>query len=171
MSLRGKQGRLAVLVSGAALLPTFSLGRDAEPDGPTIYVGGPAALDVSRAAREAARRLRAPDCQRVLDEFTDRERRPLRDKLGASSPEAYFARLVFRNGEIPVGSGHCASPGAAAFTVDGAAVFVCGTAFHTLGPGTRANALIHEMLHTLGLRENPPSSAEITRRVAERCGG
>jgi len=26
------------------------------------------------------------------------------------------------------------------------------------------------MLHTLGLRENPPSSAEISRRVAERCG-
>jgi hypothetical protein len=170
MSPRGKHGRLAVLVSAAALVPTFSLGRDDQPDAPTIYVGGPAALDVSRAARDAASRLLAPGCQRVLDELTDREGRPLRDRLGALSPEAYFARLVLRNGEIPVGSGHCASPGAAAFTVDGAAVFVCGTAFHTLGPGARANALIHEMLHTLGLRENPPSSAEISRRVAERCG-
>jgi len=36
-------------------------------------------------------------------------------------------------------------------------------------PGARANALIHEMLHTLGLREDPPSSAEIARVVAERC--
>ena len=69
-----------------------------------------------------------------------------------------------------MGSGRCASPGAAAFTADGAAVFVCGTSFRRLGPGARANALIHEMLHTLGLRENPPSSAEITRRVAEHCG-
>ena len=136
----------------------------------TIFVGGPAALDVSRAARDAVRRLQEPACQRVLDDFTDREGRPLRERLGASTPEAYLARLVLRDGEIPRGSGRCASPGAAAFTADGAAVFVCGTSFRTLGPGARANALIHEMLHTLGLRENPPSSAEITRRVAERCG-
>ena len=49
-------------------------------------------------------------------------------------------------------------------------MFVCGTSFRRLSQGERANALIHEMLHTLGLRENPPGSAEITRRVAERCG-
>jgi hypothetical protein len=36
--------------------------------------------------------------------------------------------------------------------------------------GTRANGLIHEMLHTLGLRENPPTSTEIARRVRARCG-
>jgi hypothetical protein len=29
--------------------------------------------------------------------------------------------------------------------------------------------VIHEMLHTLGLGENPPSSREITRRVNGRC--
>jgi hypothetical protein len=29
--------------------------------------------------------------------------------------------------------------------------------------------IIHEMLHTLGLGENPPSSREITQRVTERC--
>ena len=107
----------------------------------------------------------------MLEEFTDREGRPLRDGLGSTTPQAYLAGLILRNGEIPVGSGHCASAGAAAFTADGAAVFVCGTSFHRLSPGARANALIHEMLHTLGLRENPPSSAEISRRVAARCGG
>jgi len=31
------------------------------------------------------------------------------------------------------------------------------------------NWIIHEMLHTLGLGENPPSSREITQRVNERC--
>jgi hypothetical protein len=31
-------------------------------------------------------------------------------------------------------------------------------------------ALIHEALHTLGLGENPPSSAEITSLVLRRCG-
>jgi hypothetical protein len=170
MSLRGKFGRLAVLASAAVLVPTYSPGEEAQPDSPTIFVGGPAALDVSRAVRDAVGRLREPGCQRILDDFTDREGRPLRQNLGASSPEAYLARLILREGEIPRGSGRCASPGAAAFTTNGAAVFVCGTSFRTLNRGARANALIHEMLHTLGLRENPPSSAEITRRVTEACG-
>ena len=169
MSLRAKTGRLVVLVSAAALVPSFSTGQEVDPGAPTIFVGGPAALDVSRAARERPEAA-GTRCQRVLDDFTDREGRPLRERLGASTPEAYLARLVLRNGEIPLGSGRCASPGAAAFTTDGAAVFVCGTSFRRLGRGARANALIHEMLHTLGLRENPPSSAEITRRVAEHCG-
>jgi len=171
MSLRGKSCRLAVLAAAAALVPTFSTGQDADPVPATIFVGGPAALDVSRAVRDAVGRLQEPGCQRVLDDFADREGRPLRESLGASTPEAYLARLVLREGEVPRGSGRCASAGAAAFTAGGAAVFVCGTSFRTLSRGARANALIHEMLHTLGLRENPPSSAEITRRVAERCGG
>jgi hypothetical protein len=171
MSLRSRTGRLVVLVSAAALVPSFSPGQEVDPNAPTIFVGGPAALDVSRAARDAMRRLQEPGCQRILDEFTDREGRPLRERLGSSTPEAYLARLVLREGEIPRGSGRCASTGAAAFTAGGAAVFVCGTSFRTLGPGARANALIHEMLHTLGLRENPPSSAEITRRVTASCGG
>ena len=29
--------------------------------------------------------------------------------------------------------------------------------------------VIHEMLHTLGLGENPPTSTEITKRVEGRC--
>jgi hypothetical protein len=29
--------------------------------------------------------------------------------------------------------------------------------------------VLHELLHSLGLGENPPSSAEITDRVRERC--
>ena len=31
--------------------------------------------------------------------------------------------------------------------------------------------VLHEMLHSLGLRENPRRSAEITRQVEARCGG
>ena len=170
MSLHAKAGILAVLVSAAVIVPTLSSGQGIGSDSPTIFIGGAAALDVSRAAREASRRLQEPDCQRLLDEFTDSDGRPIRERLGTSTPQAYLARLVLREGEIPRGSGHCASPGAAAFTAGGAAVFVCETSFRKLGPGARANALIHEMLHTLGLRENPPSSAEITRRVAALCG-
>jgi hypothetical protein len=56
MSLRGKSCRLAVLVSAAALVPTFSTGQDTDPEPTTIFVGGPAALDVSRAVRDAVGR-------------------------------------------------------------------------------------------------------------------
>ena len=39
-----------------------------------------------------------------------------------------------------------------------------------LESGSRAEAMvIHEMLHTLGLGENPPTTFEITDRVRERC--
>ena len=36
-------------------------------------------------------------------------------------------------------------------------------------PGMAEILVIHEVLHTLGLGENPPTSAEITQRVEERC--
>jgi hypothetical protein len=29
--------------------------------------------------------------------------------------------------------------------------------------------MIHEMMHTMGLGENPPSSIEISTRVLKRC--
>jgi hypothetical protein len=50
-------------------------------------------------------------------------------------------------------------------------VFVC-PAFADLQlrePREAESMVIHELLHTLGLGENPPTSMEITRRVAVRC--
>jgi hypothetical protein len=46
-----------------------------------------------------------------------------------------------------------------------------GATINMLGVGTtdEATGVIREVLHTLGLGENPPASAEITRRVEERC--
>lgn len=164
------------ILSVVAFLPALSLGSTAARAteetrrSSEILVGGPGALDVSRAAHEAVVRLQRPRCRQVLEDFRDEKGRLVSEKLGPTTPEAYLASLTFREGEVPRGSGRCAVAGAAAFTAGGAAVFVCETSFRSLGRGARANALIHEMLHTLGLRENPPSSAEITRRVAERCG-
>jgi hypothetical protein len=37
-------------------------------------------------------------------------------------------------------------------------------------PAFAESIVIHEMLHTLGLGENPPTSLEITRQVQLRCG-
>jgi hypothetical protein len=36
-------------------------------------------------------------------------------------------------------------------------------------PDAAERLVIHELLHTLGLGEDPPSSAEITERVEARC--
>lgn len=36
-------------------------------------------------------------------------------------------------------------------------------------PWAAESWIIHELLDTLGLGENPPSSREITQRVTERC--
>jgi len=44
-----------------------------------------------------------------------------------------------------------------------ASAYVFGTNFQSRGRRFRENALIHGMLHTLGPRETPPSSAEISR--------
>jgi hypothetical protein len=49
-------------------------------------------------------------------------------------------------------------------------VYVCGGAFRDLDAKRREQVLIHEMLHSLGLGENPPSTHEINDAVWRRCG-
>jgi hypothetical protein len=49
-------------------------------------------------------------------------------------------------------------------------VYVCGASFRAQTLGLRENTLIHEMLHTLRLLENPPTAQEISRQVWRRCG-
>jgi hypothetical protein len=106
-----------------------------------------------------------------LTDFSDPEGRTLRDNLGDEAPAAFLDRLVVRDGEIPKGSGRCRHPAAGAYTVRGSGViFLCGGNFVRQGPRLQENALIHEMLHSLGLGENPPSSKEISRQVERRCG-
>jgi hypothetical protein len=74
----------------------------------------------------------------------------------------------------------CLDPSTGAYTTPRSrVVFVCGARF-TSGPYSLAGAageilIIHELLHSLGLPENPstndaPTSAQITRRVWARCG-
>jgi hypothetical protein len=52
-------------------------------------------------------------------------------------------------------------------------VFVCGARFQKEMSRNSRNAeaiVIHELLHSLGLGENPPSSDHITARVRAQCG-
>lgn len=56
----------------------------------------------------------------------------------------------------------------------GRVIYVCGTRFaERFARKTEGGEilLIHELLHTLGLGENPPTTEEITRQVRARCAG
>jgi hypothetical protein len=128
---------------------------------------------VERSLAGARRRLQRPTCQRVFSEFADVKGRPLRDALdekSTSGPE-HLRSLIFYDGSPQP---PCDRAGTLAFTSPGSPiVFVCTARFTSTAlrnPFLAEAALIHEALHTLGLGENPPTSAAITSRVMRRCG-
>jgi hypothetical protein len=49
-------------------------------------------------------------------------------------------------------------------------VFICFRQLSLLRREEQEAVLIHEMLHSLGLGENPPESVAITAQVLKRCG-
>ncbi len=67
----------------------------------------------------------------------------------------------------------CRRSGVLAFTSPGSRVVrVCGDRFRPLPqrePRQAEAVVIHEMLHTLGLGEEPPSPEQITARVRQAC--
>jgi hypothetical protein len=135
------------------------------PDGETAHA-------LRRALVGADRRLAEPRCLEVLTDFTDTAGRTLKEVLDAHgvSAQTYLRWIVFSDGRSP---GACSSKGTVAVTAPGSrVVFICPRAFVEAVRGTPEDAeatLIHEMLHTLGLGENPPSTRAITKRVLARC--
>ncbi|HTH50198.1 MAG TPA: hypothetical protein VMB21_21975, partial [Candidatus Limnocylindria bacterium] len=125
---------------------------------------------VAQAIAEASRRLEDPTCQQVLTDFTDRAGHTLLANLIVlDSTTAQYLTLVWfvdaPDGALCRGTGTVA-----AFTQPGSRVVsVCAAHFAELPYSSREIVILHEMLHTLGLGENPPSSAEITKQVAFRC--
>jgi hypothetical protein len=126
---------------------------------------------VARAVEGAARKLADPSCQALLDEFTDEAGHSLRaslDGLGLSAPD-FLQRVFFYDGPSRL----CGTSGLAVTTPGSRAVFVCGARFvREISRNDRhaEGTIIHEMLHSLGLGENPPSSDHINTRVRARCG-
>jgi hypothetical protein len=134
---------------------------------------------VERARAGAARWLQDPECLKVLAEFTDRQGQTLDRRLEAWDMSAadYLRALPFQDG---TGMQHCDQPRVVLVTILGLpAVYLCprhpGDDFslfsqtETQHPSVAKAMVIHEMLHTLGLGENPPSSLAITERVQKRC--
>ena len=120
----------------------------------------------------AHRRLEQPACRGLLSEYFDASGRPLQENLDAlgETGGTYLARILFADGSD---RRRCKGDDAYAFTTPGSrVVYVCGRAFKSLAARSPVMAqaiVIHEALHTLGLGENPPSSAEITATVLARC--
>lgn len=176
MSPRSTFPGRAVLAVALALVPcaTFS----ADPRVKRLSSYDVAALERARAG--AARRLERPECRKVLTDFTDAEGRPLLANLEpwGQSPSDYLRQAItFRDGSQLPG---CGKRNVQLVTVPGQPpVFVCPA--QGANPGGRFARIqvekptlaevmvIHEMLHTLGLGENPPTTFEITEQVMARC--
>jgi hypothetical protein len=159
---------VALLAADAAAAPRFA----------SLSARDAAALE--RARTGAARRLEREECQQVLSDFTDPEGRTLRANLESwpRTPSDYLRQVIlFADGSTLE---DCKRAAVLLVTSRGhVTVFACpaggsipGSRFarYQAEHSTRAEMMIiHEMLHTLGLAENPPSPFEITDRVAARC--
>jgi hypothetical protein len=134
---------------------------------------------VERVRARAAARLRGPECGKLLTDFKDGQGRTLESNLqplGVSASQ-YLLLLSFVDGTR---LHECRKRSVTMAAVPGQPhVFVCPAGAGRVDSrlsrmefesGSLAEAMvIHEMLHTLGLGENPPTTFEITARVRERC--
>jgi hypothetical protein len=135
------------------------------------FLPAPDAAAVALAREGAARRLEDPECRRVLSDFHDAHGRTLEKNLEAwaMAPAEYVRILPFVDG---FRESRCRADGVMLVSVPNVPrVTVCpGFArLQRYEPRLAKSLVIHEMLHTLGLGENPPTSAEITKRVEARC--
>jgi hypothetical protein len=156
-------------LQAVAMISTLLAGRSPYH----VFVAGEPGAMVSSALDGARHRLETAECQRVFDDFVDEAGRPLAASVSmlGQSPADLLAALYFVDGDD---TAECrADDGRAAFTEPRSHVIhVCGRRFARFARKTNRGEilLIHELLHALGLRENPPASAEITSVVLKRCG-
>ena len=138
-----------------------------------IYIKDPYVRDaVGLALRGASEWLQAPKCQALLTEFSDQKGRALTERLvelGMSLPD-YVTAIIVQDGETHT---QCGEQGVLAFTIVGSRVIhVCGRTFARAAqrdPEEARATIIHELLHSLGLGENPPLPRDITYRVKQLC--
>jgi len=169
---RRRTAPVALLLAG---LPFFGGPVEAAQNHARLLPGralDPGDANVAEAARQGAiARLRNPDCRQVLGDFTDAKGRRLHENLQAFGvgPDEYLAMLPLLDGESrPL----CKANQSQLVTSAGVPrMFVCKSFLRTVYQ-RRVMAevyVIHEMLHTLGLGENPPTSHDITQKVVKRC--
>jgi len=127
---------------------------------------------IERAIAGAVQRLDKAECQRILTDFTDPSRRTLAENLAelGKTPAEFMNELFWVDDRDTL---CCQRRCALAFTAPGQRVIrVCGRRFAQVSlsrPIYGEAVFIHEMLHALGLGENPPRSSDITRQIIARC--
>ena len=138
-----------------------------------IHIPDPVVRRITIAALEAASaRFADTDCSKIFTDFEDGNGRSLADRLSAVAVDihAYLKMITF----IDDTRHKMCVTGALAFTAPGSRVVrVCVDEFKRIYPERPdyvVASLMHEILHTLGLGENPPTSRQITARVLARCG-
>jgi hypothetical protein len=78
--------------------------------------------------------------------------------------------IKFQFLKFEVGSEKVCKGNTSAYTHrNGSTVWICVERFNRLHPLEADAAIIHELFHTVGLDENPPTSLEITKQVVARC--
>jgi hypothetical protein len=126
---------------------------------------------VERAVVDAADRLRGEECQRILTDFTDPSGRLLSEHpaLLQMTPSDFVTRAVWFVGAA--NDRRCKGWGVA-FVVPGSRViYVCDRRLVSPPSSARPElVIIHEVLHSLGLEEDPPTPAAIDRQINHRCG-
>ena len=160
------------LVLAALVLATPALAADNRARAAAVRPLEAGDVKIVEAARQGAQaRLRSAECRKLLTDFSDVEGRPLEQRLAAFAlpPEEFLATLPLLDGSSrPL----CQGNRSHLLTTAGVPrVFVCKSFLKAVYQ-ERVMAevyLIHELLHTLGLGENPPTSHDITRQVVRRC--
>jgi hypothetical protein len=168
------------IVFCAMLIPVALTGQGKSPDEhralPHVYLPDPVARGtVVRAVIGAAVRLARPGCRQVFTDFADSAGQPLLAEIEGSTRTAaqyLVERVWFVDGDD---MRQCRNDrSTVAFTAAGAHVIrICAARFadrFTRETTAGEVLIIHELLHTLGLGENPPTSADITKQVTKRCG-
>ena len=162
-----KKGSRPSILLASALLLTATRVDAAAP----LTLAGWDARAVDSARTGALQRLESEECRKVFTDFTDAEGRTLLQNLEewGASPAEYIGLIPFVDGSSQA---RCRKTKTALVASPGVRrVFVC-KAFAEVQlrqPGIAESMVIHEILHTLGLGENPPTSIQITQRVEARC--
>lgn len=168
--------RAGAAAVGAALWLLSSAAGAAQPIGADFRIrlaDHEAAIVLEAALEGAGRRLARPFCQQLLSDFSDAAGRPLWSGLAglAPDPRLYLEQMVFVDGSE---TRQCRERTATAVTSPGSrVVWICSRRLLAHAQTDRRAVeivVIHELLHSLGLGENPPTSDAITVRVAWRCG-
>jgi hypothetical protein len=134
-----------------------------------------AARSVRRAVAGAHERLGREGCKRIFGVFRDPSGRTLDENLTAlgKSGQQFLEQVLFYDGsQLAICQEAPARVVYAATERGSRVVRVCTTQFEALQRRTPVwgdVVVIHEMLHSLGLGEAPPSSDEITWQVMESC--